>query len=77
MQGVIKTYKLTYESVEVMQALFDRNAAKNRWRIGADVLRTFIEYFGVGTEQLEICPENGRVAFISYTVKIITDRGSL
>ncbi|KAL8829196.1 MAG: hypothetical protein Q9191_002147 [Dirinaria sp. TL-2023a] len=74
LQGVIKTYKLTYESVEVMQALFDRNAAKNRWRIGADVLRTFIEYFGAGTEQLEICPENGRVAFTSYTVKIMNDR---
>ena len=59
-----------------MQALFDKNAAKNRWKIGADVLRTFSEYFGVGTEQLEISPENGRVAFTSYTEKVVSDQGS-
>ena len=76
-QGVIKTYKLTYESVEVVHALFDRNVAKNRWRIGAHVLRSWIEYFGAGTEQLDICSENGRVAFMSYTEKIMNDNGRL
>ncbi len=74
-QGVIKTYKLTYESVEVVHAVFNRDAARNRWRIGAHVLRSWIEYFGVGTEHLDICSENGRVSFTSYTEKIMNERG--
>jgi len=73
--GVIKTYKLTYESVEVVHAVFNRDVARNRWRIGAHVLRSWIEYFGVGTEHLDICSENGRVSFTSYTEKIMNERG--
>ncbi|KAF2016300.1 DNA repair protein Rad9 [Aaosphaeria arxii CBS 175.79] len=70
-QGVVKTYKLTYESVEVMHALFDANAAKNRWRINSGVLREYIEYFGTKTEMLDIfAGEDGRAVFKSYTEKI-------
>ncbi|KAI9873973.1 MAG: hypothetical protein M1830_010342 [Pleopsidium flavum] len=69
--GVIKTYKLTYESIEVMHALFDKNVAKNTWSIPANVLRDFIEYFGPKTEQLDIYSENGRATFTSYTEKIM------
>lgn len=58
-----------------MHALFDKKIAKNRWKIGSNVLRTFIEYFGAGTEQLDIYSEEGRVAFTSYTEKIATDKG--
>ena len=76
-QGVIKTYRLTYESVEVVHALFDRNVAKNRWKIGAHVLRNWIEYFGAGTEQLDISLEDGRVTFMSYTEKIMGEKGPL
>lgn len=75
--GVIKTYKLTYESVEVVHAVFDKEAAKNKWKIGAHVLRSWIEYFGVGTEHLDICSENGRVSFTSYTEKVMNERGLL
>ncbi|KAK0508589.1 hypothetical protein JMJ35_008865 [Cladonia borealis] len=75
--GVIKTYKLTYESVEVMHALFNRNAAKNTWRIGAGTLRSFIEYFGANTEQLDISSENGRANFTSYTEKVTNGRDVL
>ncbi len=74
-QGVIKTYKLTYESVEVMHALFNRNAAKNTWRIGASTLRSFVEYFGANTEQLDISSENGRATFTSYTEKVTNGKG--
>ncbi|KAL8705241.1 MAG: hypothetical protein Q9201_001620 [Fulgogasparrea decipioides] len=69
--GVTKTYKLTYESVTVEHALFNHNAAKNRWRISADVLRSFLEYFGANTEQLDIYAEDGRAAFTSYTEKVM------
>ncbi|KAL8737425.1 MAG: hypothetical protein Q9181_001704 [Wetmoreana brouardii] len=69
--GVTKTYKLTYESVTVEHALFNQNAAKNRWRIGADILRSFLEYFGANTEQLDIYAEDGRAAFTSYTEKVM------
>ena len=74
-QGVIKTYKLTYESVEVMHALFNKNAAKNTWKIGAGTLRSFVEYFGANTEQLDISSENGRATFTSYTEKVTNGRG--
>ncbi|SLM35461.1 dna repair protein rad9 [Lasallia pustulata] len=69
--GVIKTYKLTYESTEIMHALFDKNAAKNRWTISASVLRSFSEHFGPKTEQLDIYSEEGRAMFTSYTEKIM------
>ena len=74
-KGVIKTYKLTFESVEVIHALFDKRNAKNKWRIGSDVLRTFIEYFGAGTELLDVYSEEGRVTFTSYTKKIMNNMG--
>ncbi|MCJ1393789.1 hypothetical protein MMC18_006665 [Xylographa bjoerkii] len=69
--GVKKTYKLTYESSEVMYAVFDNNVSKNRWSIGAHVLKSFGEYFGLKTEQLDIYYEAGRVTFTSYTEKIV------
>lgn len=68
--GVIKTYKLTYEPVEVMHALFDKNSAQNRWTISSSVLREFAEYFGAKTEQLDIYAEDDRVTFTSFTEKI-------
>ena len=58
-----------------MHALFDNNAAKNRWSISANVLRTFIEYFGAGAEQLDIYSEAGKATFTSYTEKIVDGRG--
>jgi cell cycle checkpoint control protein RAD9A len=72
---VKKTYKLTYESAEILHAMFDRNAAKNRWVIGAQVLRLYVEYFGPKTEHLDINHEGGRVLFTSYTEKITHERG--
>ena len=71
----MKTYKLTYESVEVMHALFNKNAAKNTWTIGASTLRSFAEYFGASTEQLDISSEGGRATFMSYTERIMNGRG--
>ncbi|KAF2501802.1 DNA repair protein Rad9 [Lophium mytilinum] len=69
-QGVTKTYKLTYESVEVLHALFDKNAAKNHWSISSGLLKEYIEYFGRKTEQLDIYAEEDRVVFTSFTEKI-------
>lgn len=59
-----------------MHALFDRNAVKNKWTISASVLRSFVEYFGAATEQLDIYSENGRAQFTSYTEKIMDGKGS-
>lgn len=75
LKGVIKTYKLTYESVEVMHALFDKNTAKNTWTISASTLRSFAEYFGANTEQLDISSEGERTTITSYTEKIMNGRG--
>ena len=75
LKGVIKTYRLTYESIEVMHALFNRNAAKNSWKIDACALRSFVEYFGANTEYLDISSEDGRATFTSYTEKVMNGKG--
>ncbi|KAH7139020.1 Rad9-domain-containing protein [Dendryphion nanum] len=70
-QGVVKTYKLTYESVEVFHALFDKNVALNRWTMAAAAIKEYIEYFGTKTEMLDIYSgDDGRAVFKSYTEKI-------
>ncbi|KAJ4412218.1 hypothetical protein N0V91_000686 [Didymella pomorum] len=70
-QGVTKTYKLTYEAVDVMHALFDRSVAQNRWSMHSGAIREYIEYFGTKTELLDIFTgEDGRCVFKSYTEKI-------
>ena len=58
-----------------MHALFNKNATKNMWTIGASTLRSFAEYFGANTEQLDISSEGGRATFTSYTEKIMNGRG--
>lgn len=65
-----KTYRLTYESAEVMHALFDRAAANQGWRISSRVMREYVEYFGPKTEQLDLCASDGKVIFTSFTEKI-------
>ena len=58
-----------------MHALFNKSAAKNSWEINACTLRSFAEYFGANTEQLDISSENGRATFMSYTEKVMNGRG--
>ncbi|KAL9094699.1 MAG: hypothetical protein Q9165_002969 [Trypethelium subeluteriae] len=69
--GVTKTYKLTYESVEVMQALFNKSAAHNVFQISAKMLKEYSDYFAPKAEQLDMYAENGRVTFTSFTEKIM------
>jgi cell cycle checkpoint control protein RAD9A len=73
-QGVIKTYRLTYEAAEVMHALFDRNVARNRWSMHAGAMKEYIDYFGARTEMLDIFAGDedgdGRCVFKTYTEKI-------
>jgi cell cycle checkpoint control protein RAD9A len=70
--GVTKTYRLTYESVEVMHALFDRGTATNRWSIRSQYLREFAEFFAPKAEQLDVYCDvgEGKVTFLSFTEKI-------
>lgn len=70
--GVLKTYRLTFESVAPMHALFVKESANNSWSISSKTLREFVEHFGPGTEQLDIYSEDGRVSFTSYTEKIMS-----
>jgi cell cycle checkpoint control protein RAD9A len=58
-----------------MHALFNKNLAKNTWTLGANTLRSFVEYFGANTEYLDISSENGRATFMSYTEKVMNGRG--
>jgi cell cycle checkpoint control protein RAD9A len=70
--GLFNTFRLTFEDVRPQHALFDRAVATNRWSISSKVLRDFIEHFGQGTEQLDICSEQGRMNFTSFTQKIVS-----
>ncbi|TGZ83892.1 Rad9-domain-containing protein [Ascodesmis nigricans] len=69
--GVLKTYKLTYEDVDSMHAVFDRESADNNWTISSSLLKSYMEHFGPKAEQLDISSENGRAAFTSFTEKLI------
>lgn len=73
--GVLKTYRLTFESVAPMHALFVKESAKNYWSISSKTLKEFVEHFGPGTEQLDIYSEDGRVSFTSYIERITSGNG--
>jgi cell cycle checkpoint control protein RAD9A len=75
--GVLKTYKLTYENIDVSAAIFDRSSAQNRWTISSRIVRDFIEYFGAKTEYLDIYSEGEKATFTSYTEKIMNGKGRL
>jgi cell cycle checkpoint control protein RAD9A len=77
LQGVLKTYRLTFESVSPMHALFVKESANNSWSISSRALREFVEHFGPGTEQLDIYLEDGRVSLTSYTEKIMSGNGKI
>lgn len=74
-QGILKTYRLTFESISPVHALFVKESAKNVWSISSRALREFVEHFGPGTEQLDIYFEDGRVSLTSYTEKVMSGNG--
>ena len=76
-EGVLKTYRLTFESVAPAHAVFKQELVKNRWTISSRTLREFVEHFASKTEQLDIYSEDGRANFMSYTEKIISGNGIL
>lgn len=75
MEGITKTYKLTYETTELMQAVFDKGRAVNSWKAPARMLKELAEFFGPKTEQLDICAEAEKVTLTSYTEKIVHGKG--
>lgn len=76
-EGVLKTYRLTFESIAPLHALFVKESANNLWAISSRTLREFVEHFGPGTEQLDIYSEDGRVSLTSYTEKIMSGNGKM
>lgn len=74
-QGVTKTYRLTYEAVEVSHALFDQNNAPYGWSVNSRLMREYIEYFGAKTEQLDLQVRDNKAIFTSFTEKIIDGKG--
>ncbi|KIW19813.1 hypothetical protein PV08_00388 [Exophiala spinifera] len=73
-QGVVKTYRLYYESGEILHAAFDDSASPNQWTVSSRTLRDVVEYFGPKTDQLDWFYQNGKVTFTSYTEKIQSGR---
>lgn len=74
-QGVVKTYRLLYESGEILHAAFDQLGSTNHWTASSRTLRDVVEYFGPKTDQLDWYFESGKVTFTSYTEKIQSGRG--
>ncbi|KAL2830733.1 Rad9-domain-containing protein [Aspergillus pseudoustus] len=68
--GVIRSYKLTYESTAIQHAIFDRSAAINEWSIEPRFLKEITDHFSPSAEQLDIYSENNKVIFTSFTTKI-------
>ncbi|KAF2673167.1 hypothetical protein BT63DRAFT_147837 [Microthyrium microscopicum] len=75
--GVIKTFRLTYESAEIMQALFDRDLAENKWAIRAGFLKENLAYFSQKVEQLDIFYEEGKMTFLSFTAKVVSAKNGV
>lgn len=75
MKGVVKTYKLVYEDVDVMHAVFDKNATDNRWTMSSKLLKEYIEHFGPKAEQLDISGDGRRATMTSYTEKLMDGIG--
>lgn len=73
--GVVKTYRLTYETGEILHASFDRSNSPNTWTVSSKTLRDVVEYFGPKTEQLDWFLQDGKMTFTSYTEKIQNGRG--
>lgn len=69
-QGVLKRYRLYYESGEVLHASFDLQNSGNHWTVSSKTLRDVVEYFGPKTDQLDWCFQEGKVTFTSYTEKV-------
>jgi cell cycle checkpoint control protein RAD9A len=74
-EGVLKTYKLIFESCPAQHALFRKDEAVNHWSIASRTLREFVEHFGPKTDQLDIYCEGGKANFTSYTEKIMSGMG--
>jgi cell cycle checkpoint control protein RAD9A len=74
-QGVVKTYRLFYESGEILHAAFDKAGSANYWTVSSRTLRDVVEYFGPKTDQLDWYFQSGKVTFTSYTEKIQSGRG--
>ncbi|KAF2211001.1 hypothetical protein CERZMDRAFT_112831 [Cercospora zeae-maydis SCOH1-5] len=75
--GMTKTYRLTYESVEVMHALFDKAAATQGFRVSSRILRDYSEHFGPKTEQLDMVAQEGKMTFTSFTERSVDQKGAL
>ena len=70
-----KSYKLTYEPVQIPRAVFDPRSCRNRWKIAAYVLKTFSDFFGPRAENLDICYDEGKAVFTCYTEKVVYKDG--
>lgn len=68
---MLKTYKLTYEEVDLMAPVFDRDLARNRWTIGSRLMMEYMVHFGPRAEQFDISSDNGRASFTSFTEKVM------
>lgn len=76
-KGVKKTYKLTYESVQIPRPVFDPRTCRNKWKIAAYVLKAFSEFFGPRAENLDMFYDEGKAIFTCYTEKIVFKDGNV
>jgi cell cycle checkpoint control protein RAD9A len=74
-QGVIKSYKLTYEPAAIQHAVFDKSKATSMWTADPKFLKQLIDHFSLSAEQLDMYSDSGRAVFTSFTTKIMEGKG--
>lgn len=74
--GVTKTYRLTYEPIKMLHALFSSSHVSNRWRAQSSCLKDYLDLFAPRTELLDICSQGDRLTLVSYTEKVTNGRGA-
>lgn len=69
--SVIKTFKLNYDSADLLHATFDKKGSHNTWVMSAKTLNDTVNYFGPKAEHVDWSMDgDGKVTFTSYTEKI-------
>ncbi|KAK5081565.1 hypothetical protein LTS08_008400 [Lithohypha guttulata] len=68
--SIIKTFRLTFETADILHATFDKQASQNTWTLSARTLRDVVNYFGPKTEHVDWSLHEHNITFTSYTEKV-------
>ncbi|PVU88312.1 hypothetical protein BB561_005924 [Smittium simulii] len=71
--GVVRTYKLTYEAVETLQPIYDKNRCVNRFVIDPKLLKDNIGYFSKQLDEISLCMTERHILIRSWSSGSLSD----